>query len=99
MMKTVTATALALSLIAGSAFAQGGTTPAPTANAPITQPAKPDAKADTKTTSVKPATKVAKQHVRHLRHAKHVKHVKIAKHGKHIKHAKRVKQPVEKTRG
>lgn len=94
MLRTFTAAALALSLIAGPALAQGS---APNTSAPVTQPAK----ADTKTTAVKTAIKgkTAKAHVRHVKHATHVKHVKHAKHVKHIKHVKRVKQPIEKTRG
>ena len=97
MLRTFTAAALALSLIAGPAFAQGNTAPAPTGNAPMSQPAKTDAN---KSASVKSATKAKVRHARHHRH--HVKHVKVAKHGKHIKHAKDakgVKQPAEKTRG
>ena len=98
MLKTFTAAVLALSLIAGPAFAQGGT-PAPTNNAPVTagQPAKTGAKQ----TSVAPANKgkTAKAHVRHVKHVKHTKLVKQAKHAKHGKQVKGVKQSTEKTRG
>ena len=85
MLRTFTAAAIALSLIAGPALAQGQS-PAPNASAPITKPAK----ADAKTATIKPATNVKMAHVKHVQHAKHAKH---------IKHANRVKQLPEKTRG
>ena len=88
MLRTFTAAAIALSLIAGPALAQGQS-PAPNASAPITKPAK----ADAKTATIEPATKGKMAHV------EHVKHVQHAKHAKHIKHAKRVKQLPERTRG
>jgi len=96
MLRTFAAAAIAASLIAGPALAQGtsqGT--APTASAPMTtsQPVKADAK---KITAVKHVTK-AKMHT--AKAVKHVKHVKHAQHVKHIKQVKRVKHHLENTRG
>lgn len=93
MFRTLAAAAVAVSLIAGPALAQGT---APTTNAaPMTtsQPAKVEAQkpvAKVDATKVKATTKHAHKAMKHVKHVKHIKHVK---------HAKRVKHSAEKTRG
>ena len=74
MLRTFTAAALALSLIAGPVFAQGT---APITSAPMTQPAKIHVKHVKHANHVKPV-----KHVKHVAHAKHAKHIKHVKRGK-----------------
>ena len=96
MLRTFTAAAIALSLIAGPAFAQGN---APASNAaPVTtgQPAK----ADASKAGPAPVSKTAKTDVRHVKHARHVRHhIRHVKHHTGSKHVKGLKPATEKTRG
>ena len=90
MLKNLAAAVLAVSLIAGPAFAQG--------NAPAAQPAAKTAVTtgvkvkETGTVAPKTVKHVSLRHRHHIRHFAHVKHVKHVVHAKHIKHLKQVKR-------
>jgi len=87
MFSKLAAAAIAVSLIAGPAFAQN-----PVA-APVTtsQPA-PNAKLAAPTAKVKETGTFTGQHRKHVavnvHHRYHVKHVRIVKHVKHVKYTK-----------
>ncbi len=111
MLKKFAAAVIAVSLIAGPAFAQGVLQTTPKAPATTGQPAaKVDTKADAKiapktvaTTGVKvkeTGTLTTRKHVslrhrHHVRHFAHVKHVKHAVHAKHLKQVKRINAPAK----
>jgi hypothetical protein len=93
MFRKLAAAAIAVSLIAGPALAQGTTiVPATTSQ---TAGVKTDVKVKTtemKVTKTKKHVAMHRHHRKHFAHVKHVKHVKIAKH---LKHIKQVKQPAK----
>jgi hypothetical protein len=95
MLRKLAAAAIAVSLIAGSAFAQG--------NAPVT--GNPPAAKTTTGVKIKETGAVTvktRKHVslnvRHRHHVRHLVHVKPAKHvvhAKHFKQVKRINQPAK----
>jgi hypothetical protein len=97
MLRKLAAAAIAASLIAGSAFAQG--TPQGTAPAANTPAAKPAFTTGAKIKETGAVTTPARKHVtivKHNRtHARHHVRVTHVKHFKHVKQVKRFHQPVK----
>ena len=96
MFRKLAAAAIAVSLIAGPALAQGTTI------VPVTKSA-PAVKADAKVQKSELIVPTKKKHVamhrhhqKHYAHVRHVKHVKFVKHVKHIKQVKRINHTAPK---
>jgi hypothetical protein len=98
MFRKLAAAAIAVSLIAGPAFAQGNasaTTNQPTVKTTTSTGVKAK---EAGAVTVKTRKHVSLRHrhqVRHYAHVKHVKHFVHAKHIKHLKQAKRINAPVK----
>ena len=95
MFNKLAAAVLAVSLIAGPAFAQGSaatTQPAP--KAAVTTGVKVK-EAGTVTKTRKHVSLRHRHHVRHFAHVKHVKHFVHAKHIKQLKQVKRINAPAK----
>jgi hypothetical protein len=90
MLRKLAAAAIAASLIAGSAFAQGT---APAANTPAAKPAFTTGAKIKETGAV---TTPARKHVTIVKHHRtHVQHHVRVTHVKHVKQVKRFHQPVK----
>jgi hypothetical protein len=91
MFRKLAAAAIAVSLIAGPALAQG--TLQTTTKTPATATAvKAGGKVEKSELIVAPTKKHVAMHRLHRKHFAHVKHVKHVKFAKHVKHIKQVKQ-------
>jgi hypothetical protein len=92
MFRKLAAAAIAASLIAGPALAQGNTyAPATTGQTAV----KADAKVQKSELIVTKTKKHVAMHRHHRKHFAHVKHVKHVKFVKHVKHLKQVKNPAK----
>jgi hypothetical protein len=95
MLRKLAAAAIAVSLIAGPAFAQGNApapTSQPTAKTAITTGVKVK---EAGAVTVKTRKHVSLHHRHHVRHYAHVKHMKHIVHAKHFKQVKRINQPAK----
>jgi hypothetical protein len=92
MFRKLAAAAIAASLIAGPALAQGTTIVPVTKSAPAV---KADAKVQKSELIVTKTKKHVAMHRHHRKHFAHVKHVKHVKFVKHVKHLKQVKNPAK----
>jgi hypothetical protein len=93
MFRKLAAAAIAVSLIAGPALAQGTTiVPATTSQKAAVKTDGKVQKAELIVTKTKKHVAMHRHHRKHFAHVKHVKHMKFVKH---VKHLKQVKQPAK----